>query len=327
MKMRTRTKFYQQKLFYVSCLCTLLAIVSIVSVDKFSHKSEKTPSSVKTELADNSDTTSKDHTYQAIEEEFGNTELSQGDTSSEISGAKSDSAIYSEPQQDDPLVADTQKDASEENDTNSVTVADAGDTTTDNTHETDLTQSKQSAAQEESQDTSASLDDADAQSAPSEDTEETEVATDTTPEEDAVAVSNTEDQGQGLTWPINGDILLTYSMESPIYFATLHQYKCNPALCIAGKVDDPVVSSCDCEITEVKRNKKTGLTITATSGDYTYVYGQLKDPKVAKGDVVKEGTALASLAEPSSYYEKEGCNLYFQIKDGKQPVDPLIFLK
>lgn len=327
MKMRTRTKFYQQKLFYVSCLCTLLAIVSIVSVDKYFNKTEKQPSSVSTEVADNSDATSKEHTYEAIQEEFGDTELSQADTPSEISSAKSDSAIYSDPQQQDPVIPDTQKDSSEEANTNSVSVADAGDTTTDNTLETDLTQSKQSAAQEESQDTSASLDDADGQSAPSEDSEETKVVTDTATEEDAVAVLNTEDQGQGLTWPISGDILLTYSMESPIYFSTLHQYKCNPALCIAGKVDDPVVSSCDCEITEVKRNKKTGLTITATSGDYTYVYGQLKDPKVAKGDVVKEGTVLASLAEPSSYYEKEGCNLYFQIKDGKHPVDPLIFLK
>lgn len=142
-----------------------------------------------------------------------------------------------------------------------------------------------------------------------------------------VSVINTEDQNQGLTWPINGDILLTYSMDKPIYFTTLGQYKCNPSIVIAGKVGDEVKSACDCQITKVKRNSETGLTITAVSGDYTYIYGQLDNPKVAEGDTIKEGTVIATLAKPTKYYKKEGCNLYFQIKEEKDSVNPLLMLK
>lgn len=147
------------------------------------------------------------------------------------------------------------------------------------------------------------------------------------PEEESVAVLNAEEINQGLTWPIDGEVLLTYSMDKPVYFETLGQYKCNPALIIAGSSGDTVTSVCDCTITKVTRSEETGLTITAKAGDYTYIYGQLANPKVSKGDTVKEGDPIATLAEPSKSYQKEGCNLYFQVKEQADPVNPLLLLK
>lgn len=146
-------------------------------------------------------------------------------------------------------------------------------------------------------------------------------------EEDTVAAMNAEDSNQGLTWPISGDILITYSMDQPVYFSTLGQYKCNPALIIAGTEGADVVSACDCTITKVKRSEETGLTIVAESGNYTYIYGQLANPKVSKGDVVKEGDVIGSLAAPTKTYSLEGCNLYFQVKDDGSSVNPLLLLK
>lgn len=140
-------------------------------------------------------------------------------------------------------------------------------------------------------------------------------------------VMNTEEQNQGLTWPIQGDILIDYSDSTPVYFKTLDQYKLNPALIIAGKKDAAVVSACNCTITDVKRNDETGLTIIATSGDYTYIYGQLNNPKVAKGDQLKEGEQIASLAAPTDSFEQEGCNLYFQVKEKDKNINPLLLLK
>lgn len=147
------------------------------------------------------------------------------------------------------------------------------------------------------------------------------------PEEESVAVLNAEEINQGLTWPIDGEVLLTYSMDKPVYFETLGQYKCNPALIIAGSSGDTVTSACDCTITKVTRSEETGLTITAKAGDYTYIYGQLANPKVSKGDTVKEGDPIATLAEPTKSYQKEGCNLFFQVKEQADPVNPLLLLK
>ena len=132
---------------------------------------------------------------------------------------------------------------------------------------------------------------------------------------------------QGLTWPVNGKIILDYSMDKSIYFSTLGQYKCNPAIIISGAVGDKVVSACDCKVTNVSRNDETGLTVTTTSGDYEFVYGQLADLKVAKGDTIKEGDTIGTLAKPSKYYRKEGCNLYFQVLEDGDSVNPLLLLK
>jgi len=146
-------------------------------------------------------------------------------------------------------------------------------------------------------------------------------------EEPVADVMNADDTDQGLTWPVKGEVIINYSMDVPVYFTTLKQYKCSRGMVIAGVQGDPVLSACDCKIKEIKRTDEYGLTIVAESGDYTYIYGQLKNPKVSKGDIVKEGQTIASLADPSDSYKEEGCNLYFQVNDGKNSVDPLLLLK
>ena len=43
------------------------------------------------------------------------------------------------------------------------------------------------------------------------------------------------DPEDGMLWPMEGNVILNYSMDSTIYFATLDQYKYNPAVIIAGR--------------------------------------------------------------------------------------------
>lgn len=146
-------------------------------------------------------------------------------------------------------------------------------------------------------------------------------------EEETVSVLNPGEKEQGLTWPINGEIIMNYSMDRGVYFATLGQYKVNPAILIQGKEGDEVVSACDCKITQISERNETGLTLVAEANGYKFIYGQLQDVQVKKGEVVKEGSVLGKLAKPSRYYTKEGCNLYFEIKEDGKSVNPLLFLK
>ena len=46
------------------------------------------------------------------------------------------------------------------------------------------------------------------------------------------------DTEKGIAWPLEGELLLDYSMDQTIYFPTLEQYRCNPALVIEGAVND-----------------------------------------------------------------------------------------
>lgn len=130
-----------------------------------------------------------------------------------------------------------------------------------------------------------------------------------------------------LTWPIDGNVLMNYSMDKTIYFATLDQYKYNPALIIQGEVGEEVWSAKEGEVTSIKTDAQTGTTVTVNLGDgYEAVYGQLKDIAVKEGQRIDKGELIGHLAEPTKYYSVEGANLYFELLKNGKSVNPLEYL-
>ncbi len=132
---------------------------------------------------------------------------------------------------------------------------------------------------------------------------------------------------EGLVWPVQGDILLNYSMEKPIFFETLAQYKCNSALVIEAKEGTQIFSATKAVITDIATTDETGVTITASIGnDYEVIYGQVADVQVKVGDIVEKGDLLGVVAAPTKYYIEEGSNLYFKVLEAGEPVNPLLLL-
>lgn len=130
-----------------------------------------------------------------------------------------------------------------------------------------------------------------------------------------------------LIWPIDGNVLLNYSMDETVYFSTLDQYKYNPALIIAGNVGQEVKSAEEGKVTSIKTDAQTGVTVTVSLGDgYEVVYGQLGEVCVTQGENITEGDIIGYLGEPTKYYSVEGCNLYFQLLRDGEPVNPLEYL-
>lgn len=131
-----------------------------------------------------------------------------------------------------------------------------------------------------------------------------------------------------LLWPVEGEVLISYSMDKTVYFPTLQQYKYNPAMVIAGNVNDKVSSAARGKITSIETNSQTGCTVTVDLGDgYQAVYGQLKEVPLATGDIVEAGTTIGYISEPTKYYSVEGSNLYFQLKKDGESKNPLDFMK
>ena len=110
-----------------------------------------------------------------------------------------------------------------------------------------------------------------------------------------------------LTWPIKGNIILPYSVNSTIYFESLDQYRINKGILIAAEYGQTVLMD--------------------LGNEYTVLYGQLKDIRVKEGTMVNAGEVIAKVAEPTSYYTLEGTNLYFQMEKDKKSVDPLKYLE
>lgn len=132
----------------------------------------------------------------------------------------------------------------------------------------------------------------------------------------------------GLLWPVEGDVILKYSMSNTVYFKTLAQYKCNPAVVISAKVGTEVKAAADCRVTKIEKDDELGTVVTTNIGDnYTVSYGQLDNISVNKGDELKEGDVIGKIANPTKYYTEEGSNLYFQVKEGKNTVDPMLLLR
>lgn len=153
------------------------------------------------------------------------------------------------------------------------------------------------------------------------------------PEQEAKEVLNPDtlyfDAEEGLSWPVSGNILMDYSADKVVFFQTLQQFKCNPAIIIDAKVGTEVKSAADGIITSITNEAETGTTVTVNIGSgYSLVYGQLdEDINVKVGDQVFEGDVIGKVAEPTMYYSVEGSNLYFQVLKDDETVNPMLLLK
>lgn len=133
----------------------------------------------------------------------------------------------------------------------------------------------------------------------------------------------------GLLWPVTGNVIMNYSMEHTIYHATLMQFKCNPAIIIDAEVGTEVKAAADGIITNIEDNVETGFTVTTDIGNgFSLVYGQLaKNQSLKVGDMLREGKVISTISKPTKYYSVEGSNLYFQVLQDEETVNPMLYLR
>ena len=131
-----------------------------------------------------------------------------------------------------------------------------------------------------------------------------------------------------LEWPASGAVLINYSMDKTVYFATLEQYKYNPALIVGGEVGEMIGASAPGVVTNIEQNAQTGLTVTLDMGNgYSAIYGQLKEVPLEVGSYVNTGETIGYLSEPTKYFATEGANLYFEVQKDGAPVNPMDFME
>ena len=143
--------------------------------------------------------------------------------------------------------------------------------------------------------------------------------------QNGIAFAADEEQ---LLWPAAGTLLMDYSMDGSVYFATLNQYKYNPALVLGSEVGNQVLAAAKGIVESIYIDEETGTTLVLNIGNgYRLTYGQLKELAVSQGDIVESGAVLGYVSEPTKYYTKEGSNLYFEMTKDETPVDPILYLE
>ena len=130
-----------------------------------------------------------------------------------------------------------------------------------------------------------------------------------------------------LALPVVGKVLVNFSMEEPVYFATLEQYRLSPAMVIGVTEGTDVAAMWEAQITDITHSNELGNLVTMSFGDgYECIYGQLKDLQVSVGSYVEKGDIIGKVAAPTKYYSVEGANLYLELLKDEVPVDPMSFM-
>ncbi|HOO79418.1 MAG TPA: M23 family metallopeptidase [Lachnospiraceae bacterium] len=131
-----------------------------------------------------------------------------------------------------------------------------------------------------------------------------------------------------LAWPIVGNVILNYSIDKIVYFATLNQYRYNPSIVIEAVLGEPITAAANAQIISIENDVETGGTIVLSLGNgYELTYGQLENFTVEVGDYVERGDILGFVAEPSIFYSLEGSNVYFKLTKDGLPLDPLTIME
>lgn len=143
-------------------------------------------------------------------------------------------------------------------------------------------------------------------------------------EEEGLSFSEEEN----LLWPVVGNVLINYSMEKPVYFSTLEQYKLSPAIVIGASAGQNIHSAARGKVTKIEKTPELGNVITMDIGSgYEIQYGQLTNIQVKEGDMVEKEAYIADVSEPTKYYSVEGDNVYFALKKDGKPVNPMTKLR
>lgn len=150
----------------------------------------------------------------------------------------------------------------------------------------------------------------------------------TTDDEAAQSTFAGFDDTQKMSWPVKGDILLDYSMDTTVYYETLDQYKCNPGVLIATDINTPVNAAFEGTVTSITNDAALGTVIVVDMGNgYQASYGQLKDITVNIGDAVTKGQTIGTIAQPTKYFGEEGSHLYFSLMKDGAPTDPKPYME
>ena len=133
---------------------------------------------------------------------------------------------------------------------------------------------------------------------------------------------NSDAESDGLQQPVQSDILMHYSMDKSTYFATLDQYKYNPATIFSAEEGTAVTACAQGKVTSIFENEEIGKAVTLDLGDgYEATYGQLTEITVKENSYVNPGDAIGSVAAPTKYYSTEGSNVYFALTHNGEPVN------
>lgn len=146
---------------------------------------------------------------------------------------------------------------------------------------------------------------------------------------DSSGSSSSPEDPSDYIFPVEGEIIMEYSMDMPIYWKTLDQYMVHKGIDIAAKKETPVQACAGGTVTKIDKSNKMGVTVEINHGNgIITVYSNLANDGLAElGEVVPQGTVIGKIGQSTMFEFDSPDHLHFEMWKNNQPIDPGKLLK
>lgn len=130
------------------------------------------------------------------------------------------------------------------------------------------------------------------------------------------------------TWPVNGTVVTSYSVETLLYDATMLDWRTHEGLDMAVDEGTRVLATAAGTVSDLYDDELMGTTIVIDHGDgLTSVYANLSpETNVSPGDAVYTGDIIGAVGSTASAESGLDPHLHFAMFQDGEPVDPEMYL-
>ncbi len=127
-----------------------------------------------------------------------------------------------------------------------------------------------------------------------------------------------------LSYPLQGEVVMPYSVDSAIYDPTLNQYRTSNCISISAAAGDVVQAAEKGKVQEITKDEEKGTSVVIEHDNgWLTTYSQLaEDVSVKAGETVEKGQAIGTVGEPTKYTVALGSHVQFGVSKDGETVDP-----
>jgi murein DD-endopeptidase MepM/ murein hydrolase activator NlpD len=146
--------------------------------------------------------------------------------------------------------------------------------------------------------------------------------------EEAVSVWVEKTPEMLFVWPVVGDIVTPYAVDSLIYDRTMADWRTHGGIDISAPLGTHVLAAANGKVTSVEADPLYGTTVTIEHGDgVESIYANLSaQPTVYVGDSVSVGDVIGAVGSTAIGESALGTHLHFSMRAGGESADPLDYL-
>lgn len=129
--------------------------------------------------------------------------------------------------------------------------------------------------------------------------------------------------------PLQGEIIMEYSTDMPIYWATLDQYMTHSGVDIAAPIGSGVKACAGGTVTKIDEDDRFGIIAEINHGNgIISMYGNLsKDDLVELGEIVTQGDVIGKVGQSSLFEFDSPEHLHFEMKKNGEYVNPTDYME